>query len=330
VALNFPNSPSVGQIFLDTTSGFYYEWTGVVWKSYSPSSTSQIKVLDDISSSFDDSTTTFALTSSAAAITPINAQSLIINLGGVVQDASDDYSISGSNIVFTTAPQSGLTFSGISLGPAINLSLTDIQSTDDTSTDSNFFPVFVSGTSASATLSTPNFQFNPSTGILSTRGASVGSAVTIADYGIHATGVVTATSFSGDGSQLTGGGVGIQSGGTLVAYGATIVNFVGSGASVRDLGSNTVEVLVSGGGGGSALGISSDSFSAFVGTGVSHINFVGAAVTNVGLTTSVVTINKSITIGRRADSGETAHTVNVAGTKLQITARDGSTIDVPA
>ena len=63
-------------------------------------------------------------------------------------------------------------------------------------------------------------------------------------------GVITATFYSGDGSQLTGRGVGIQSGGTLVAYGATIVNFVGSGASVRDLGSNTVEVLVSGGGGG--------------------------------------------------------------------------------
>ena len=32
----------------------------------------------------------------------------------------------------------------------------------------------------------------------------VGSAVTIANYGIHATGVITATSFSGDGSGLTG------------------------------------------------------------------------------------------------------------------------------
>jgi hypothetical protein len=32
---------------------------------------------------------------------------------------STDYSVSGTNIVFTTAPESSLSFSGISLGPAV-------------------------------------------------------------------------------------------------------------------------------------------------------------------------------------------------------------------
>jgi len=35
VALNFPSSPSVGQIFTDSTSGNSYKWTGTYWKSYS-------------------------------------------------------------------------------------------------------------------------------------------------------------------------------------------------------------------------------------------------------------------------------------------------------
>ena len=67
---------------------------------------------------------------------------------------------------------------------------------------------------------------------------------------INVTGVITATSFSGDGSQLTGGGVGIQSGGTLVGYGVTQLNFVGAGNTFA-LNGTTVDISIQGGGGGS-------------------------------------------------------------------------------
>ena len=119
MALNFPDSPTLNQIYTDSTSGFSYQWNGTVWISFTPSSTGNIKVLDDISGSFDDSTQTFALTSSTISITPPNPQSVIVNLGGVVQDPSDDYTISGSNIIFTTPPASGLSFSGVVLGVAV-------------------------------------------------------------------------------------------------------------------------------------------------------------------------------------------------------------------
>ena len=119
MALNFPNSPTLNQVYTDSTSGFSYQWNGTVWISFSAASSSQIKVLDDISGSFTGIAFTFALTSSSASISPPNAQSLIINLGGVIQDASDDYIVSGSNIIFSTAPTNGLSFSGISLGPGI-------------------------------------------------------------------------------------------------------------------------------------------------------------------------------------------------------------------
>ena len=119
MALNFPNNPTLNDVYIDTTSGFSYQWNGTVWISFSAASSSQIKVLDDISGSFNNSTLTFALTSGSTSISPPNKQSLIINLGGVIQDPSDDYSISGSNITFSTAPTNGLSFSGVSLGPAI-------------------------------------------------------------------------------------------------------------------------------------------------------------------------------------------------------------------
>ena len=119
MALNFPNSPTVGQVYTDTTSGFSYEWDGTVWKSYSPASASNIKILDDISGSFNGSTTQFALASGGVSLTPANAQSLIITIGGVVQEPGTDYTVSTTNINFTTAPEAALSFSGISLGPAV-------------------------------------------------------------------------------------------------------------------------------------------------------------------------------------------------------------------
>lgn len=166
MALNFPSSPTIGQVYTDVTSGFSYEWDGTVWKSYSPASASQIKILDDISASFNGSTTTFPLTSSSSSITPPSSQTLIINLGGVVQDPSDDYSVSGSNIVFSTPPAGGLTFSGVSLGNSFPITLTNISSIDDTSTNSTFYPVFVDGTNTQAKISTTNLTYNPSLGRL--------------------------------------------------------------------------------------------------------------------------------------------------------------------
>ena len=119
MALNFPNNPGIGSVFTDSTSGFSYEWDGTVWKSYSPASASNIKILDDLQGSFNGSLQTFALTSNGVSVLPANAQSLIINLGGVVQEPGTDYTVSTTNITFTTAPEAALSFSGISLGPAV-------------------------------------------------------------------------------------------------------------------------------------------------------------------------------------------------------------------
>ena len=100
MAIQFPNSPGIGSVFTDTDAGFSYEWTGVVWKSFTPAAANNIKELDDISSGFDNSTTTFNLTISGAAYQPRNAAMLQISLGGVIQEPSTDYTVSTYNYIY--------------------------------------------------------------------------------------------------------------------------------------------------------------------------------------------------------------------------------------
>ena len=121
MTLNFPDSPSTGDIYTDSTSGFQYEWNGTVWISTDPARAANIKELDDISGSFNGSTTTFNLTVSSAGVSPVTAQQLLISVGGVMQNPSDDFTVSGTTITFTTAPSAGLTFFGVLLGQALSL-----------------------------------------------------------------------------------------------------------------------------------------------------------------------------------------------------------------
>ena len=121
MTLNFPDTPSTGDIYTDSTSGFSYEWNGTVWISTDPARAANIKELDDISGSFNGSTTTFNLTVSSAGVSPVTAQQLLISVGGVMQTPSDDFTVSGTTITFTTAPSAGLTFFGVLLGQALSL-----------------------------------------------------------------------------------------------------------------------------------------------------------------------------------------------------------------
>ena len=66
------------------------------------------------------------------------------------------------------------------------------------------------------------------------------------------TGIVTATSFSGSGANLTGlvAGVGIATAGGTVGTGATFLNFRGSGISTVTVSSGIATINIEGGGGG--------------------------------------------------------------------------------
>lgn len=227
MALNFPDSPIVGDIYTDDTSGFSYEWDGVVWKSYTPSTTNNIKIIDNISGLFNGSTQTFSLTSNSVAVTPANSQQVRVVLGGIVQSPAVDYTISGSNITFITPPENGLSFSGVSLGPAVPINTVNdgVITPQKLSTGG---PTWNSGGGFNVTgITTLNNRVKVGvgttalivegdariTGILtigtssitldgSSNSINVGTGVTITSSGIRA-GVISATSFFGDGSNLS-------------------------------------------------------------------------------------------------------------------------------
>jgi len=82
------------------------------------------KTIDDISSGFNGSVTTFALQVGGVSPTPFPKfeTQCIISVGGVVQEpdptGSKGFKLSGTNIVFSSAPASGEVFFGVILAGA--------------------------------------------------------------------------------------------------------------------------------------------------------------------------------------------------------------------
>ena len=119
--LNFPDAPDTGDEYYDSNSGFNYEWNGTVWITKDLATVNNTREIDDISSGFDGSDTTFTLQIKGVNIVPHKVEQLVISVGGVMQNPGDDYTVSGSTHTFTSAPSSGLSFTGTFLGVAASL-----------------------------------------------------------------------------------------------------------------------------------------------------------------------------------------------------------------
>src|SRR6056300_793867 len=73
--------------------------------------------LDDISSSFNGSANTFAMTSNSRGVTAGDETQVVISLNGVIQEPVTDYFLATTGqIQFTTAPASGTAFFGYVTG----------------------------------------------------------------------------------------------------------------------------------------------------------------------------------------------------------------------
>ncbi len=87
--------------------------------------TGSYRKLSDISASFNGVTTTFQLSvppgTAQYYVTPTSAFQLLISVGGVIQEPGVDFTLNGSQIVFSTAPAAGLSFFGIQMGDALNV-----------------------------------------------------------------------------------------------------------------------------------------------------------------------------------------------------------------
>jgi len=77
--------------------------------------------LDDISSSFNSSTTTFNLTVGGSAFTPGSAFSILVSVGGVIQEPESAYQVENSEITFANAPTAQDSFFCLALGVPIGI-----------------------------------------------------------------------------------------------------------------------------------------------------------------------------------------------------------------
>ena len=101
--------------------------------------------LTDVSGSFDGSTTQFALTSriGGVAITPVVEAAVLISINGVIQEPTTDYTVSGTNITFTTAPASTDSFFGTVMGFQLDVG----TPSDSTITQAKLASTFLTGAS---------------------------------------------------------------------------------------------------------------------------------------------------------------------------------------
>ena len=323
MAIQFPNSPGIGSVFTDTDAGFSYEWTGVVWKSFTPAASSNVRELDDISSSFDNSTTTFNLTIGGAAYQPRSAAMLQISLGGVIQEPSTDYTISTSTITFTTAPNAGLDFFGVVRGTAVAIDYANngnVQTKQEfTATEGQtsftvtggytqgYVDVFRNG----IRLGSDDFTDTSGTAIVLTVPAQADDLIEVVKYNVasivvsqgeftnlNVSGIVTASSFEGDGSSLTGidatslkdsgGNIKAQAnpGGVVITGIATATGFkVGAAISVSD---GAVSATRFHGDGSNLTGIDATSLKDSGGNVKAQANPGGVVITGVATATTFV------------------------------------------
>ena len=102
--------------------------------------TGAYQILDDISGSFTGSTPgPFNLTFNGAAVSPGNEANCIISISGVIQEPQSAYTITGSQITFTSNPASSDTFFGTVLGNTFDIGQPTDSTVSASSLSSTFF-----------------------------------------------------------------------------------------------------------------------------------------------------------------------------------------------
>ena len=102
--------------------------------------TGRYSILDDISGSFTGSTPgPFNLTVNGTAISPGNEANCIISISGGIQEPQSAYTITGSQITFTSNPASSDTFFGTVLGDTFDIGTPTDSTVSASSLSSTFF-----------------------------------------------------------------------------------------------------------------------------------------------------------------------------------------------
>jgi len=172
--------------------------------------------LDNIESGFNGITTAFNLTSGGSAFYPGSSYSLLVSLGGIIQEPEIGFTINNSTLTFAAAPVGSDDCFIVALGQSLGIGVPSAGTV---------------GSSELAADSVGDRELKNEityTGILTASGANL-------------TGITT---------TLTSA-VGVQSGTTTIGVGVTTLKFVGSGNTFQYVSAtDTVEISISSGAGG--------------------------------------------------------------------------------
>ena len=172
--------------------------------------------LDQISSGFNGSETSFSMTAGSQAVFPGTARNLLLSLGGVIQEPDTSFTISGSTLTFTTAPVANTTFFAVIFG--------DMQSTG-TPSDGTVLPASIA--------SSGNFSF-PQLTVTGT--SSLGDDVTFtgANYNVVWDKSDNALEFADSAKAVFGDGADLQ------------IYHDGSNSYINDLGTGNLLLVTNG------------------------------------------------------------------------------------
>ena len=217
-----PGSPSSGMLRFNTNSGEFEGYDGSSWGEIGGSTggTGSADLLDIASSSgtgggsatFNGTAYRFKLVTkgTSTAVTPVNAEILRVSINGVMQqpndgtgqgNMTDGYVVSGTDIIFDSAPPSGSTYFIVNMGTQIAVGNASTSTIADESSDTTCFPLFATAATGDLALkSGSNLTFNAATGLLAATIFS-GSGASLTNLPSSAlTGALPAI----DGSALTG------------------------------------------------------------------------------------------------------------------------------
>ena len=93
---------------------------------------------------FDGSRTVFNLTADSVPVYPTSPATMIISLGGGIQEPNTSYKVGGNKIIFTTNPASGTTFWGVSLGDTLDIGTPSDKSVTSAKLATTSFSFFIS------------------------------------------------------------------------------------------------------------------------------------------------------------------------------------------
>ena len=213
-------SPSNGDFRYNSTTGKFEGYQSGSWGEIGGGATGAADLLDIASSSgtgggsatFNGSAYRFKLVTKGTsdAVTPANAEILRVSINGVMQqpndgtgqgDMTDGYVVSGTDIIFDSAPPSGATYFIVNMGTQIAVGNASTSTIADESSDTTCFPLFATAATGDLALkSGSNLTFNSSSGTLAATVFS-GSGASLTNLPSSAlTGALPAI----DGSALTG------------------------------------------------------------------------------------------------------------------------------